>query len=197
MFKYLTGIICFITASSFDQNGIVYCSFTNASFESDIRKESIFPNGWTSQSPNNTPDILPGAWGLDIPAHHGKTCLGLVSREDGSSENIGQELPKTLKSGECYSFSVYLSHADYYVRYDRPCRLKVWGGARAGDKQVLLATSPLINHKDWKQYDFKFTPTQNCAAITFEATYAPGVSIKYKGNILLDKCSDIFKCEKA
>ncbi len=196
MQKIFTGAALLFLASSFT-DGPLYTTFSNASFESETRKESIFPDGWSSQTPNNTPDILPGAWGLQIPAHHGKTCLGLVTREDGSVENIGQTLSKTLKADECYSFSIYLSHADYYVKYDKPCRLRVWGGDAPGSKQVLLATSSLINHTEWKVYNFKFIPSKECTSITLEAYYAPGITIKYKGNILLDQCSEIFQCEKA
>jgi hypothetical protein len=197
MYKAILGAFSVLALTAFTQTGTIYTTFSNPSFDCDIQKESIVPSGWDSKPPNNTPDILPGAWGLEIAAYHGKTCLGLVSREDGSSESIGQELGKTLKKGDCYAFKVYLSHADYYVKYDKPCRLRVWGGSHSGDKQVLLATSPLINHSNWKEYEFKFTPTQDCKALTFEATFAPGVTVKYKGNILLDKCSEIMTCEKA
>ncbi len=195
--KFTLAVAALLLCTAFVQNNVPYTSFINPSFESEVRKESVFPGNWSSITPNNTPDILPGAWGLEKTPQHGSTCLGLVTREDGSSENIGQELAKTLRKGDCYAFSVYLSHLDYYVKFDKPCRLKVWGGNKAGDRQVLLATSPLINHSQWKQYEFKFTPTQDCKAITFEATYAPGVSQKYKGNIIMDQCSDITKCEKA
>jgi hypothetical protein len=197
MSRIFVAAIALLPCMAFDQNNTPYTNFTNPSFECGIQKESIFPDNWSSTTPNNTPDILPGAWGLEKAAHHGKTCLGLVTREDGSSENLGQELPKALHKGDCYAFSVFLSHANYYVKYDKPCRIKVWGGSKPGERQVLLATSPLVSHTDWKQYEFKFTATQDCKAITFEAAYAPGVSQKYKGNIILDQCSEIIKCEKA
>lgn len=174
-----------------------WTNFSNPSFEDPSPRESKFPDGWQSQTPDNTPDILPGAWGLSIPAYHGKTCLGLVTRDDGGVENLGQYLSKPLKSGDCYTFSIYLSHAEKYVGYNKPCRLRVWGGDAPGSKQVLLGTSPLINHSDWKQYTFQFTAQQNFKSITFEAYFAPGATFKYKGNILLDLCSDIERCVKA
>ena len=174
-----------------------YTAFKNASFEDPNPRASASPESWTSKTPGSTPDIMPGAWGLQIPALHGKTCLGLVTRDDGSVEDVGQCLAKPLKNGDCYAFTIYLSHAQYYVGYNQPCRLRVWGGDAVSSKQELLATSPLINHASWKPYTFKFMPGRDISCITLEVYYGPGVTFKYKGNILLDKCSEIEQCEKA
>lgn len=197
MYKLLLSFFFWTGGALAGPDKPVYTTFANPSFEDPSPRESHFPDQWSSQTPNNTPDLLPGAWNLSIPAFHGKTCLGLVTRDDGGVENVGQKLPLTLKADDCYRFFIYLSHAAKYVGYNQPCRLRVWGGDFPGDKRVLLATSPLINHSEWKQYEFTFSPRQDVAAITFEAYYAPGATLKYKGNILLDLCSDIEKCTKA
>lgn len=190
-------LICAVGWSAAPNYQATYTTFKNASFEDDNPRASASPDGWNSKSPGSTPDIMPGAWGLQIPAFHGKTCLGLVTRDDGSVEDVSQCLAKPLKKGECYSFTIQLSHADRYVGYNQPCRLRVWGGDGISSKQDLLASSPLINHSAWKKYTFKFTPTRDCSCITMEASYGPGATFKYKGNILLDNCSEIEKCEKA
>ena len=61
----------------------------------------------------------------------------------------------------------------------------------------MLASSPLIDHSDWRSYKFQFIPTGDIRHITFEAYFAPGASFKYKGNILMDNCSAIEKCNRA
>lgn len=170
--------------------------FANPSFE-DSPRASASPAGWQSLTPGSTPDILPGAWGLQIAPQHGRSCIGLVTREDGSSEDVSQGLAEALKAGSCYKFSVFLAHAPQYVGYNHPARIRVWGGSKRGAKEQLLASSPLVDHADWRSYKFQFIPKGDLRHITFEAYFAPGTSFRYKGNILLDNCSAIEKCDRA
>jgi hypothetical protein len=182
---------------SFQTQLPVYTVFSNPSFEHSVKKEGLFPKGWSSTTPDNTPDILPGGWGVQHMAHEGQTCVGLVTRETGSTEDLGQYLALPLHPNDCYTFSIYLSHAKAYVGYNQPVRLRVWGGQKPGQKQVLLGTSPLIAHTDWKLYHFQFEVKQRLPCITLEASFGPGTTFKYRGNILLDACSAVWKCEKA
>ncbi|MCA0236657.1 MAG: hypothetical protein LCH81_09765 [Bacteroidetes bacterium] len=170
--------------------------FLNPSFE-DTPRASASPAGWNSFTPGSTPDIMPGAWGIDFQPQDGRSCVGLITREDGTSEDIGQGLQETLKAGFCYKFSIYLAHSPQYVSYNNPIRIRIWGGAKRGSKEQLLASSPLIDHRDWQQYKFQFIPSGDIRYITFEAYFAPGTSFKYRGNILLDNCSPIEKCNRA
>ncbi len=170
--------------------------FTNPSFE-DKPQQSASPAGWGSQTGGSTPDIQPGIWGVTLPPHSGKTYVGLVTREDGSAEDIGQTLREALEAGKCYRFSIFLAHSKQYAGYNHPVRLRVWGGSKKGSKEQLLCSSPLIQHKDWQKQQFEFTPNKAHKHITFEAWYGPGVLFKYKGNILLDDCSPIEHCERA
>lgn len=173
-------------------------AFCNPSFEDPRPRAAASPQGWESRTPDSTPDIMPGAWNLNFAAYDGATCVGLVAREDGTSEDIGQMLSQPLQNGKCYTFSLYLSHGSRYVGYNQPCRLRVWGGGSAqGGKQELLASSPLINHADWREYRFQFVPSKEVRFITLEVWYAPGVFVRYRGNILLDKCSVIENCDRA
>ncbi len=170
--------------------------FANPSFEGPTGADKS-PDGWASATPGSTPDMLPGAWGLTLPALDGKACVGLVTREDGTSEDLGQTLSEPLRAGICYTFSIFLKHADKYVGFNQPARLRIWGGGARGKKEVLLASSPLVDHSDWREIKFQFSPKKDIRHITFEAYFAPGVLFKYKGNVLLDKCSTIERCNRA
>ena len=169
--------------------------FKNPSFE-DYPRASACPKGWVSHTPGSTPDIMPGAWDIEVPAQDGETCVALVTREDGTREDIAQKLSQVLKSGTCYTMSIYLAHAPQYVGYDHPVRLRIWGGT-GKKKQQLLTSSGLVDHKEWKKYTFQFVPKYNLQYITFEAYYAPGALFKYRGNIALDNCSPIERCDRA
>jgi hypothetical protein len=83
------------------------------------------------------------------------------------------------------------------VGYNKPVRLRIWGAAEKGGKGELLASSPLIDHPDWRPYKFELSPSSNITHLTFEADFAPGVIFKYKGNLLLDNCSPLEKCIRA
>lgn len=171
--------------------------FENPSFEGSPAS-STCPSGWVSGSPGSTPDIQPGAWEVQSPdAHDGHTYIGLIAREDGTREDIGQMLSRPLAAGKCYIFSVWLAHANGYAGHRQPLRLRVWGGATKGAKTQLLATSDLIDSKNWEEAKFQFTPAADIRFICFEADYAPGTLFKYKGNILLDHLSSIIKCDRA
>ena len=185
--------LIFLLWASYAQTDAI--AFENPSFEDEPRA-SASPAGWGSHTPGSTPDILPGAWGLQLKPAEGSTCIGLVTREDGSSENVAQNLPTVLKAGTCYTFSVRLAHLPKYVGYNQAVRLRVWGGGTNQHSQ-LLAGSPLINHTDWREYKFEFIPDKDVRCITMEAYFGPGVLFYYKGNILIDQCSVIQRCDRA
>jgi hypothetical protein len=170
--------------------------FKNPSFE-DTPKASASPRGWNTGTPGSTPDILPGAWGLEVVPQDGATCVGLVTRSDGTTENITQSLSEPLSGGVCYTFSIYLAHLEKYVGFNHPARIRVWGSATKGDKGTLLDTSPLINHSDWQRYQFQFFTPGVVRYLTLEVWYGPGTTFYYNGNILLDNCAPIEKCARA
>lgn len=170
--------------------------FTNPSFE-DAPRQSAAPAGWSYFTPGSTPDVQPGIWGVQVAAQDGKTYVGLVARDDGTSEDIGQTIKEDLAAGVCYGFSLYLAHAPKYAGFNHPLRLRVWGGATRGTKEQLLASSPLVDHADWRSYKLQFVPNRTIRYLTLEAWYGPGVLFKYKGNILLDNCSPIERCDRA
>lgn len=169
--------------------------FRNPSFEGNLGA-SIMPEQWISITPESTPDLLPGAWKLSKAPYAGKACLGLVTREDGTTEDICQELSQPLRPDQCYEFYAWLSQLPKYVGYNQACQLRIYGGLENG-REELLDQSPLIAHQDWKQYRFQFAPKKQVRFITLVVWYAPGVMFRYKGNILVDELSPIVKCDRA
>jgi hypothetical protein len=194
--KYLLLGMLLVVYGFFGGQLRTYLELENPSFE-DRAGQNKFPQGWSSSTPDSTPDILPGAWGLSCEPQQGKTCVGLVSRPEGTREDLGQVLTRPLLKDSCYTFSLFLAHLPRYVGHNNPLRLRVWGGRVRGAREQLLDSSPLIDHSDWRSYKFQFTPTATIRYLAFEADYGPGVLFRYRGNILLDNCSPIFLCSRA
>lgn len=171
--------------------------FENPSFEGAPKTSSCPPN-WEGFGTQNTPDTQPGAWEVESPdPKDGHTYVGLVVREDGTCERIGQKIPQKLTNGKCYIFSIWLSHAEHYAGFSMPIRLKVRGGASSTNCVQILGQSGLIDKKEWQEVRFQFTAASDIQYIIFEADYAPGTMFKYKGNILLDNLSNIIRCDRA
>lgn len=189
-------LFLFLSLASFSAQPSGKIFLRNPSFE-DAAGSGKCPKGWHFTYQGSTPDIIPGAWEIMFPAQEGKTCVGLITREDGTREDIAQALAEPLVGGKCYAFTLYLAHAPKYVGYNKPTRLRIWGSAGKGGASQLLASSPLIDHTDWRQYKFELSPSANVTQLVFEAYYAPGVVFKYKGNLLLDNCSPLEKCIRA
>lgn len=166
----------------------------NGSFEGQPQDATI-PVGWLACQPGTTPDILPGFWGVYQDPSEGNTYLGLITREDGSWESIGQRLSQPAVTGKCYSFSIDLAHARTYSGYNQPIRLRVWGGDARCSQRQLLYESPEINHSAWRTYAVIFTAKQPIAYITLEA-YSPR-SMPRRGNLLLDNMRPLRPCPRA
>ena len=168
----------------------------NPSFENEPKASSI-PKGWNTCLKGSTPDVLPGPWSVKKKAQHGYTFVGLITRDNGSYESIGQKLTTSLKANECYSFSIYLARSNEYIGYNLPLRLRIWGSKSFCGKDQLLAESKAIKHTNWVRYDFQIFTKLPVHYLLFEACLAPGISKPYKGNILLDNISVILPCYRA
>jgi len=172
-------------------------TITNGSFEGEHSTAATIPQGWMPCRMGTTPDILPGQWGVyTIPAH-GQNYVGLITRDDGSFESIGQRLTAPLIKNECYSFTLDLAHSKTYSGYNLPIRLRIWAGSKSCSKDQLLWESDLIYNQDWETHEVRFSAKNNIRYISIEAYFAPGVFIKYRGNVLLDHISDITNCDRA
>lgn len=170
---------------------------TNGSFEGENSTAATMPQGWIPCRAGTTPDILPGSWGVYTIPSHGQSYVGLITRDDGSFEAIGQRLTTPLAQGECYSFTLDLAHSKTYSGYNLPIRLRIWAGTKACAKDQLLWESDLIYNQKWQTHEVRFTAKNTYRYIIIEAYFAPGVFVKYRGNVLVDHISDILRCDRA
>lgn len=167
----------------------------NASFEGEPQDATV-PSGWIPCQPGTTPDILPGVWGVYQEAAHGDTYMGLITRENGTWESVGQRLKNVLSPGQCFSMSLSLAHSNTYAGYKQPLKLRIWGGGERCDRDQLLWESPLIEHREWKTYRFDFVPRSSMQYLIIEAYHQEG-NFSYRGNVLIDRLSPIKKCIRA
>ncbi len=224
MRNLFVAIICFCAMGMNAQYDTI--SLRNASFEDTPRQGSYYQNAIESQKNNirgwydcgimnfqneTAPDIHPSDyWSNTKQPSHGKTYLGMVTRDNDSWESVSQELPTPLKAGQCYSFSVELSKSERYIsgsryhdedkpkfNYTTPAVFRLWGGyGYCGTAELLAESTPVKNSK-WKTYTFKLSPKANYKYITFEAFYKVPVVFPYNGHVLVDNCSQFIEinCE--
>lgn len=167
----------------------------NASFEGNPQDATI-PAGWFVCEEGSTPDILPGPWGVHEEAADGDTYLGLITREDGTWESIGQRLASSLKANECYTFSLELAQSKTYAGYSNPLRLRIWGGTTKCSKEQLLLETGFVRKAEWSAYEVEFIAKKPINYIIIEPFYKDG-KFSYQGNILVDNISSIKKCVRA
>lgn len=172
---------------------IIYLN--NASFEGEPQDATV-PVGWFPCAEGTTPDILPGPWGVYEEASEGETYVGLIIREDGSWESIGQRLSEPLQKGDCYVFSIDLARSGTYAGYNGPLKLRIWGGRRKCDQTQLLFESPLIESSDWTTFNVDFFVDKDLNYIMLEA-YRQEEGVGHRGNMLIDHISPIKKCATA
>jgi Carbohydrate binding domain len=176
--------------------GVAQIVLDNSSFEGEPQ-DATTPMGWQPCEAGTTPDILPGFWGVKEEPYEGNSYLGLITRENGTWESIGQRTSSTILKDGCYQFTLMLAHSKDYAMYNKPIKLRIWGGVTACAKHQLLGESNFINHTNWKKYEFKFRAETDINYIIFEAHYMDGIYFFYKGNILIDDCSVIEQCDRA
>ena len=186
-------LTCIVSSSSLVAQSI---QLANASFEGE-HADATMPQLWSACQKGSTPDILPGSWGVYLEPFDGSSYIGLITREDGSYESIGQKLSTPIKSQECYRFTVELAHSNTYANYNLPIRLRIWGATSRCSKDQLLVDSPSIKHLDWKTYELEFVSEAAYPYIIIEAFFAKGVYFPYRGNILVDGISIMKTCPRA
>ncbi len=170
----------------------------NGSFEGEEQgAHSTMPQGWMGCTMGTTPDILPGAWGVLTPPAHGQTYIGIITRDDGTNEAIGQRLLKPMKPSTCYSFKLSLAHSTTYSGYNLPVRVRVWASTKSCQLEQLLWESDLINNPNWETFEVKFYTKKAHRFIIIEAYFAPGVYIRYRGNVLVDNITNLIQCDGA
>jgi hypothetical protein len=181
-----------------------YVVFENPSFE-DRPASARPPKGWNDCGfPGNTPADTQDGSGLifdvDEQAQQGETYLGMVTRDDGTYERVGQTLSKPLEKGKTYRFFIWLCQAQSYTSmsqvsrqtasFTNPVVLRVWGGDAFCDLDQLLFTSTPVKYSIWQRYEVVIRPTRSYKFLAFEAYYAHD-NVLTNGNLLLDNLSAI------
>lgn len=183
--------LCYSALSVFGQNPV-----ENASFEGEAQ-DATTPVRWHECSDETTPDILPGFWGVTTEASDGDTYMGLITRDIGTWEAVGQRLQQPLQKDYCYNFAVDLAHSSTYAGYNLPVKFKVWGCKTRCSRDLLIGEVPYVDHSDWKTYKFQFTPEDQINYVLIEVGYIDGLTFHYKGNMLVDNCSAFELCQRA
>mgnify|MGYP000677457797 CR=1 FL=1 len=155
----------------------------NSSFE-DAAQDATVPSGWFGCQLGST------------PAEDGDTYVGLITREDGTWESIGQRLSQPLKKNDCYTLTLFLSHSDNYETYNGKLQLRIYGGTTKCQQAQVLYESPVIRQSRWEEYEIEFFVKQDVYYLVFEA-YHPHQGRAYRGNLLIDGISPIEKCTRA
>lgn len=176
----------------------------NPSFE-DEPQSGRPPTSWYfCGSPLETPpDIHPaGSFGVRTRAFHGFTYVGLVVRDNGTWERLGQQLAAPLEAGKTYWISMALARSETYrsrsriteepMNYNRPACLRIWGGQRHCEEEALLARSPTVDHPDWQVYEFTLHPQTQIDYLFLEAYFKENAK-PYGGNLLVDGVSPILQ----
>ena len=152
---------------------------------------------------NETPvDLHPiRAWEVELGASEGNTYLGMVVRDNDSWESVTQRLPKPLKGGKCYSFSIDMARSPFYVsnsrvtlriaNYTEPAVLRIWGGNGVCTIREFLTESTEVKNKEWEPYEFEFRPKKDLNYLILEVFYKTPVKSPYNGHILVDNASPI------
>lgn len=203
--NYILLALIFWGASIFAQDTIY---LNNPSFEGE-RKASHPPKGWNNHGAlmETPPDTQPGAFEVTLEPFEGKSYIGMVVRENDTTEKVGQQLQKPLQAGKCYEFSIHVAKASNYisgghldrtkvndVNHDTPAKLRIWGGTFYGAAEELLGeTKEIVNTGRWLKRTFKFEPKGTFNYIILEAFYITPVLLPYNGNVLLDAATPIIQ----
>lgn len=172
----------------------------NPSFEDEPRASHV-PQGWFCYGPaeESPPDVQPGSFGCTSKPLRGNTYLGMVTRDNSTTECVGQNLEIPLLADSVYDFSVCLATSRRYESLSRltgrevnlsgPVRLRIWGINLEQAKKALLAESPVVSNHEWIRYRFELRPPGlNMDVILLEAWYGMAQQ-PTNGNLLLDNCS--------
>jgi len=168
----------------------------NASFEG-IPHDAVTPDGWKECGLDSSPDIMPGPWGVYQKPTNGSTFVGLITRENNSWESLSQKLTKAFKKHKCYQFKVDLSSSPAYAGYSKPTCLRIWLGNEHCQRSKLVVSSDLIDHYEWKTYEFMFATDQDYKFILIECYYKQPSLNYYRGNLLIDNFSIFEMCDRA
>lgn len=185
----------------------IYCDIHNPSFEIDRSSHSFTPKHWENCGAHfeSAIDIHTAVSSWFQVAHssvQGNQFAGMVTRENGTHEAIGQVLDETLYAGKQYIFSFYVTRSENYIslskatlreeNFNRPIILKVKVGYDCKDMEVVGQTN-LIESSNWEKYTIVFEPSEDSDFLILETSYEDEVDFPYNGNVLLDDLSAIYE----
>ncbi len=181
----------------------------NPSFEGSPGAGIEIP-GWYNCGPahETPPDLQPGFFKVLTAPRHGNTYLGLVVRQTGTWESVGQRLSQPLEINQCYEFSMDFRRDTSYVsplagsgipvKFTTPARVIVWGGNGYCHKGEVLYQSSVIIHPRWLTYGCRLSPKKGTwSHIIIEAYYGsqdpfnPTLPLHTNGNVLIDNATPI------
>lgn len=158
-----------------------------------------FDCGMAGETP---PDVHPsGYFGVLSPPYQGRSYVGMVVRENGTWEALGQRLETPMIPGVCYRFWIYAARSDQYismrlndmepVNYNGMARLRVWGGHGHCQRDELLWESSPVQTTDWDRLDMVLQPSGAYTHLVLEAFFRDPDEPPYIGNLLLDFASPL------
>lgn len=202
------AILSLMPAAIWGQTGTpIYLA--NPSFEGSPGAGIDIP-GWYNCGPGGEtpPDLQPGFFGVATAPRNGNTYLGLVVRQTGTWESVGQRLSQPLEINQCYEFSIDLRRDTSYVsplagsgipvKFTTPARVIIWGGNGYCAKGEVLYQSSVIIHPRWLTYNCRLSPKKGTwSHIIIEAYYGaqdpfnPALPLHSNGNVLIDNATPI------
>ncbi len=204
----MIGVLAAVGTFPYGSSAQKEIPFSNPSFEEDSTFCCRAPRGWYNcGAPDETPpDVQPGYFEVTKLPKHGRTYLGLVVRDNETTEAVGQRLARPLEANECYEFSADLCRSELYislsrttgqqVNYATPVVLRIWGGNSYCAKNELLYETNVITTTRWLTYTFRLHPKKsNHTYLMLEAFYKTPTLFPYNGNILVDNLSPIRQVE--
>ncbi|SHM80205.1 gliding motility-associated C-terminal domain-containing protein [Chitinophaga sp. CF418] len=126
----------------------------------------VAPPGW--RVADNTPDILPGVYGVHKVAKAGKTFIGLQAGPV-YREGIEQELSSPLKKERIYNLSFDLAFSKIYGHEHCYGNLAIFGGDTPGDTSELLWVSGSFTDTMWHRWTAEIKPRASHKFISFYA----------------------------
>ncbi|MEZ4925105.1 MAG: hypothetical protein R3A50_02435 [Saprospiraceae bacterium] len=202
----LTGIFLMIQLFNVQAHAQDIFYFKNPNFEKGIPQMSKAPEDWKSlgEKEDSPVDIQPGFWGVNIGTIEGKQYVGMVVRDDGTTEGIGQQLDGFLLKDSSYTFRAYVGRSDVYesqsprskgiTDFHSPVILEVWGyNSEIDEYELFDKTIPIKWKSGWVAFDFLINPQLgNYDEIDIMVKYAPGHEYE-NGHLLIDDLTPIVK----
>jgi len=172
----------------------------NGSLEDSRSKQGewIFP-----KIKNNHPDAFYAfaekLWNVDKQPYDGSWYTGLVVRDDGSFEVLGQKLKNRLVANKKYLVSLYLCTSTKMtsfsplsngqeVSFGKALNVRISIGNSYKMSRIILETGAVTN-EEWMEYTFEIQPDVDVKCFWIESAHLTGYEGAYNGNVFVDMVS--------